>query len=132
VRRGEYIADTLVRETGEESGIDVEVTGLGGVYTNCNHVVEYSDGDVRKQFSFASEQSKARGHQAGGVHEPPEDQPVPDADDDTGPDLSGGNGSEDKTSGQSGGRRAPAVRGPSPNFQGVTRTIGKRPKGLVV
>jgi ADP-ribose pyrophosphatase YjhB (NUDIX family) len=30
---GEYIADTVVRETKEESGIDVEVTGLVGVYT---------------------------------------------------------------------------------------------------
>ena len=49
---GEYIAETVVRETKEESGIDVEVTGLIGVYTNPNHVVEYSDGEVRQQFSL--------------------------------------------------------------------------------
>jgi ADP-ribose pyrophosphatase YjhB (NUDIX family) len=49
---GEYIADTVVRETKEESGIDVEVTGLVGVYTNPHHVVEYSDGEVRQQFSL--------------------------------------------------------------------------------
>ena len=49
---GEYIAETVVRETKEESGIDVEVIGLIGVYTNPNHVVEYSDGEVRQQFSL--------------------------------------------------------------------------------
>jgi ADP-ribose pyrophosphatase YjhB (NUDIX family) len=49
---GEYIAETAVRETKEEAGVDVEVTGLVGVYTNPNHVVEYSDGEVRQQFSI--------------------------------------------------------------------------------
>ena len=36
---GEYIAETAVRETREESGIDVEVTGIVGIYTNPNHVM---------------------------------------------------------------------------------------------
>jgi len=49
---GEYIAETAVRETREETGIDIEVIGLVGVYTNPNHVVEYSDGEVRQQFSL--------------------------------------------------------------------------------
>lgn len=49
---GEYIADTVVRETKEESGIDVEVTGVVGVYTNPHHVVAFSDGEVRQQFSI--------------------------------------------------------------------------------
>ncbi|MEV6526660.1 NUDIX domain-containing protein [Longispora sp. NPDC051575] len=49
---GEYIAQTVVRETREEAGIDVEVTGVVGIYTNPNHVVEYSDGEVRQQFSI--------------------------------------------------------------------------------
>jgi 8-oxo-dGTP pyrophosphatase MutT (NUDIX family) len=31
---GEYIAETAVRETREESGIDVEVTGIVGIHTN--------------------------------------------------------------------------------------------------
>jgi ADP-ribose pyrophosphatase YjhB (NUDIX family) len=48
----EYIAETAVRETREEAGIDIEVTGLVGIYTNPNHVVEYSDGEVRQQFSI--------------------------------------------------------------------------------
>ncbi|MCW3816301.1 NUDIX domain-containing protein [Micromonospora sp. DR5-3] len=49
---GEYIAETAVRETREETGVDVEVTGMVGIYTNPNHVVEYSDGEVRQQFSI--------------------------------------------------------------------------------
>ncbi|GAB4106743.1 NUDIX domain-containing protein [Micromonospora taraxaci] len=49
---GEYIAETAVRETREEAGVEVEVTGLVGVYSNPNHVVEYNDGEVRQQFSI--------------------------------------------------------------------------------
>src|SRR5690242_17742484 len=49
---GEYIAETAVRETKEEAGIDIDVTGLVGIYTNPNHVVEFSDGEVRQQFSI--------------------------------------------------------------------------------
>jgi ADP-ribose pyrophosphatase YjhB (NUDIX family) len=49
---GEYIAQTAVRETQEETGVDIEVTGVVGIYTNPNHVVEYSDGEVRQQFSI--------------------------------------------------------------------------------
>jgi len=49
---GEYIADTVVRETREETGIDVEVTDLVGIYSNPNHVIAYSDGEVRQQFSI--------------------------------------------------------------------------------
>ncbi|MEU4789000.1 NUDIX domain-containing protein [Micromonospora tulbaghiae] len=49
---GEYIAETAVRETREETGVDVEVTGVVGIYTNPNHVVEYTDGEVRQQFSI--------------------------------------------------------------------------------
>ncbi|MFG2109712.1 NUDIX hydrolase [Micromonospora chersina] len=48
---GEYIAETAVRETREETGVQIEVTGMVGIYTNPNHVVEYSDGEVRQQFS---------------------------------------------------------------------------------
>lgn len=49
---GEYIADTAVRETREETGIDVEVTGIVGVYSNPHHVMAYDDGEVRQQFSI--------------------------------------------------------------------------------
>ncbi|MEV7227284.1 NUDIX domain-containing protein [Polymorphospora sp. NPDC051019] len=49
---GEYIAEAAVRETREETGIEVQVTDVVGIYTNPNHVVEYSDGEVRQQFSI--------------------------------------------------------------------------------
>jgi ADP-ribose pyrophosphatase YjhB (NUDIX family) len=49
---GEYISDTVVRETREETGIVVEVVGLVGVYTNPHHVMAYDDGEVRQQFSL--------------------------------------------------------------------------------
>jgi 8-oxo-dGTP pyrophosphatase MutT (NUDIX family) len=48
---GEYLAETAVRETREESGIDIEVTGIVGIYTNPHHVMAYDDGEVRQQFS---------------------------------------------------------------------------------
>jgi len=49
---GEYVTETVVRETREETGIEVEVTGLVGVYSNPRHVIEYDDGEVRQQFSL--------------------------------------------------------------------------------
>ncbi|MFI7553701.1 NUDIX hydrolase [Micromonospora sediminimaris] len=36
----------------EETGVEVNLTGLIGLYTNPNHVVEYSDGEFRQQFSI--------------------------------------------------------------------------------
>ncbi|MEU8075891.1 NUDIX domain-containing protein [Catellatospora citrea] len=49
---GESIAQTVIREVLEETGIHVEVTGLVGLYTNPNHVMAYDDGEVRQQFSI--------------------------------------------------------------------------------
>lgn len=49
---GESISDTVVREVREETGIEVEVTGLVGIYTNPRHVMAYDDGEVRQQFSI--------------------------------------------------------------------------------
>jgi ADP-ribose pyrophosphatase YjhB (NUDIX family) len=49
---GESIAETAVREVLEETGVQVEVTGIVGLYTNPNHVMKYDDGEVRQQFSI--------------------------------------------------------------------------------
>jgi ADP-ribose pyrophosphatase YjhB (NUDIX family) len=49
---GEYVAETAVRETREEAGVEIEVVDVVGIYTNPRHVVEYSDGEVRQQFSI--------------------------------------------------------------------------------
>lgn len=59
---GEFIAETAVRETKEESGIDIEITGIVGLYTDPRHLIEYSDGEVRQQFSICF-----RGRQIGGA-----------------------------------------------------------------
>ncbi|MGA4839084.1 NUDIX domain-containing protein [Streptomyces sp. G45] len=42
---------TAVREVREETGLDVEITGLVGTYTDPKHVIAYSDGEVRRQFN---------------------------------------------------------------------------------
>ncbi|PJT47907.1 NUDIX hydrolase [Streptomyces albidoflavus] len=49
---GERVADTVVREVEEETGIRVQVEGLVGLYTDPDHVLEYDDGEVRQQFSI--------------------------------------------------------------------------------
>jgi ADP-ribose pyrophosphatase YjhB (NUDIX family) len=49
---GESMADAVVREVEEETGIDVEVTGVVGIYSNPNHVMAYDDGEVRQQCSI--------------------------------------------------------------------------------
>ncbi|GLF94312.1 NUDIX domain-containing protein [Streptomyces yaizuensis] len=43
---------TAVREVREETGLDVEITGLVGTYTDPRHVIAYSDGEVRRQFNI--------------------------------------------------------------------------------
>ncbi len=48
---GETIAHTAIREVKEETGLDVAVQRLVGVYSDPRHVIEYSDGEVRQQFS---------------------------------------------------------------------------------
>lgn len=50
---GERIADTAIRETQEETGLNIEITGVIGLYTDPGHLIEYSDGEVRQQFSIA-------------------------------------------------------------------------------
>lgn len=48
---GEFIRDTAVRETREETGYDIELDRLVGVYSDPHHVISYDDGEVRQQFS---------------------------------------------------------------------------------
>jgi len=50
---GESLSDTAVRETAEETGIDVEIIGLVGIYTDPRHVILYtSNNEVRQEFSI--------------------------------------------------------------------------------
>jgi ADP-ribose pyrophosphatase YjhB (NUDIX family) len=49
---GEFVAQAAERETKEETGYDVKVTDLVGVYSDPNHVMAYEDGEVRQQFAL--------------------------------------------------------------------------------
>ncbi|MFI9159796.1 NUDIX domain-containing protein [Kitasatospora aureofaciens] len=49
---GESLAECGIRETHEETGIEIEITGIVGTYTNPGHVFAYDDGEVRQEFSI--------------------------------------------------------------------------------
>ena len=42
----------MIREVKEQTGFDVEVTGLVGTYTDPRHIIVYTDGEVRRQFNI--------------------------------------------------------------------------------
>jgi 8-oxo-dGTP pyrophosphatase MutT (NUDIX family) len=50
---GESMVQAAVRETREETGIECQITGLVGIYTDPKHVTLYSsNGEVRQEFSI--------------------------------------------------------------------------------
>jgi 8-oxo-dGTP pyrophosphatase MutT (NUDIX family) len=49
---GETVVQAAVRETAEETGVDIEVTSLVGIYSDPRHVIAYDDGEVRQEFSI--------------------------------------------------------------------------------
>ncbi len=50
---GESVAQAAVRETLEETGIECEITGIVGIYSDPRHVILYtSNGEVRQEFSI--------------------------------------------------------------------------------
>ncbi|GGK79233.1 NUDIX hydrolase [Mangrovihabitans endophyticus] len=49
---GESLPEAAVRETVEETGVEVEITGLVGLYTDPRHVILYtSNHEARQEFS---------------------------------------------------------------------------------
>lgn len=52
VEMTDSLPGTAVREVKEETGLDIEITGLVGTYTDPRHVIAYSDGEVRRQFNI--------------------------------------------------------------------------------
>lgn len=49
---GESLVECALREVKEESGLDVKITDLIGIYTDPNIRVAYSDGEVRQEFTI--------------------------------------------------------------------------------
>lgn len=49
---GESIASCARREVLEETGLDVELLGIVGIYSDPGHVFAYDDGEVRQEFSI--------------------------------------------------------------------------------
>ena len=50
---GESVRQAAVRETREETGIECEITGIVGIYSDPRHVILYtSNGEARQEFSI--------------------------------------------------------------------------------
>jgi ADP-ribose pyrophosphatase YjhB (NUDIX family) len=49
---GETISECARREVREETGLDVELQGIVGIYSDPGHVFAYDDGEVRQEFSI--------------------------------------------------------------------------------
>lgn len=49
---GESVVEAIRREVIEETGIEIEVAGLSGIYSDPRHVIAYDDGEVRQEFSL--------------------------------------------------------------------------------
>lgn len=49
---GETSREAAIREVREETGLDIEVVGLVGIYSDPHHVIAYDDGEVRQEFSI--------------------------------------------------------------------------------
>ncbi|MEC3956611.1 NUDIX domain-containing protein [Nocardia sp. CDC153] len=49
---GETLEQCVVRETREETGLNIEITGLLGIYTDPEHIIEYEDGEIRQEFNI--------------------------------------------------------------------------------
>ena len=49
---GESLTSCAIREVREETGLQIRITGLAGTHTDPHILIEYSDGEVRQEFTF--------------------------------------------------------------------------------
>jgi 8-oxo-dGTP pyrophosphatase MutT (NUDIX family) len=58
---GETTRQAAIREVYEETGYEIEIAGISGIYSDPRHVIAYDDGEVRQEFSIV-----LHGHVLGG------------------------------------------------------------------
>lgn len=49
---GETLAESAIREVREETGFNVRIDRIVGIYSDPGHVFAYDDGEVRQEFSI--------------------------------------------------------------------------------
>jgi ADP-ribose pyrophosphatase YjhB (NUDIX family) len=49
---GETFAESVIREVKEETGFDVRIERIVGIYSDPGHVFAYDDGEVRQEFNI--------------------------------------------------------------------------------
>lgn len=49
---GETLAQSIIREVREETGFDVQIQRIIGIYSDPAHVFAYDDGEVRQEFNI--------------------------------------------------------------------------------
>jgi len=49
---GETLAESAIREVKEETGFDVRIDRIVGIFSDPGHVFAYDDGEVRQEFSI--------------------------------------------------------------------------------
>jgi len=49
---GETFAQSVIREVNEETGFDVRIERIVGIYSDPGHVFAYDDGEVRQEFNI--------------------------------------------------------------------------------
>src|SRR3984957_18537854 len=60
---GESLTQAAIRETREETGIDCQITGLVGIYSDPKHIILYtSNGEARQEFSIVLTARPSGGH----------------------------------------------------------------------
>ena len=66
---GETAVEAAVRETAEEAGVTVRITGFAGLFSDPGHVVRSPDGEVRQQFAVLFRARAVGGIPHGDLHE---------------------------------------------------------------
>jgi len=65
IELGESLIEAAMRETKEESGVDCQITGISGIYTDPRHIILYtSNGEARQEFSIVLTARPAGGQPA--------------------------------------------------------------------